>query len=287
MSRLLIIGTGLIGGSFALAMRKAGCFARIDGCDADHAIAEKALHLGLIDGVVTDLSAAIEVVDAVLISAPTGAIAALVRQIDVIAGRRTVIVFDTGSAKGSVIEALRRGGRLPPTFVPSHPMAGSERQGPTAADADLFRGRRVFVTPQPETAQASIEQVRQWWTATGADVVETSAHVHDEMVALTSHLPHLIAFAFMSWVAQPHRADAGVFAGPGLRDFTRIAGSDASMWRGIFAENREAVLEQYDGWMETLTTVGRLLRESRFDELETVLAAAQLARASLQDELRD
>ena len=145
----------------------------------------------------------------------------------------------------------------------------------------------MFVTPQPETSQAAVEQVRRWWAATGADVVETTAQIHDEMVALTSHLPHLIAFAFMNWVARPHGGDAGVFAGPGLLDFTRIAGSDASMWRGIMAENRLAVLAQYDGWTATFATVGTLLRESRFDELEAFFAAAQLARSKLPDESHD
>lgn len=287
MARLLVIGTGLIGGSFALAMRKTGCFAGIDGHDSDPMVAEKARQLGLIDGVVTDLRAAIDAVDAVLIAVPTGAIAAVVRQIESLVGRRTVTVFDTGSTKASVIEALRRGGAVPPWFVPSHPMAGSERQGPEAADAELFRGRRVFVTPQPETAQAAVEQVRGWWAATGAEVIETSVEIHDEMVALTSHLPHLIAFAFMNWVARPHGGDAGVFAGPGLLGFTRIAGSDASMWRGIMAENRLAVLAQYDGWTETFATVGTLLRESRFNELEAFFAAAQVARLRLPDESRE
>ena len=287
MGRLLVIGTGLIGGSFALAMRNAGCFAGIDGHDSDHMVAETARRLGLIDSVVTDLRGAVEAAEAVLIAVPTSAIATVVRQIESFVGRRTVTVFDTGSTKASVIEALRRRGAVPPWFVPSHPMAGSERQGPEAADAELFRGRRVFVTPQPETARAAVEQVRRWWAATGADVVETSVQIHDEMVALTSHLPHLIAFAFMNWVARPHGGDAALFAGPGLLDFTRIAGSDASMWRGIIAENHSAVLSQYDGWTEVFATVGTLLRESRFDELETFLAAAQDARARLSDASRD
>ena len=281
MDRLLVIGTGLIGGSFAKAMRGAGCFSRIVGHDAEPAVAQQALQLGLVDAVVADLSTAIAAADAVLIAAPTGVIAPLVRRIEVAAQGRTVTVFDAGSTKGSVLEALRRDGDVPAWFVPCHPMAGSERQGPAAADADLFRGRRVLVTPLPGTERAAVERVRGWWSAAGAEVVETNAQIHDEMVALTSHLPHLIAYTYMAWVDEPHSGDSKSFAGPGLHDFTRIAAADASMWREIIAENHAAVVAQYDGWLKLLTKAGDLLRDGRFDELEQLFERARAARARL------
>ena len=121
-------------------------------------------------------------------------------------------------------------------------------------------------------------RARDWWRAAGAKVVETSAPIHDEMVALTSHLPHLVAYAFMGWVDQPHAGAPADFAGPGLHDFTRVAASDAAMWRQILSENRAAVLAQYDGWAASMARLVELLRSGRFDELEAVLARAQAAR---------
>ena len=282
MPRLLVIGTGLIGGSFALAMRRVGAFARIDGYDADSRVARQAAELGLVDQVVPNLAQAVASADAILIAVPTGAIADNVRRVAA-ARTRSTDVFDAGSVKGSVLAQLRGDGPVPAWFVPCHPMAGSERRGPDAADANLFRGRHVILTPQAETEPATAARVRGWWSAAGAQVFETSADVHDEMVALTSHLPHLIAYAFMNWVDAPHSGDPRAFAGPGLRDFTRIAGSDAAMWRQILSDNRAAVLAQFDGWSATLAQIGALLRDDRFDELERVLATARAARARLLD----
>jgi len=180
-----------------------------------------------------------------------------------------------------VVASLRGHGGVPTWFVPCHPMAGSERRGPDAADANLYRGRHVILTPQPETDSAATARVRGWWIAAGAQVFETTAEVHDEMVALTSHLPHLIAYAYMGWVDAPHSGDPRAFAGPGLHDFTRIAASDAAMWRQILTDNRAAVLAQFDGWSATFARLGTLMREGRFDELERLLAAARTARARL------
>ena len=287
MPRLLVIGTGLIGGSFALAMRQAGCFTSIEGLDADASAAERALQLGVIDSVASDPTTAIATADAVLIAVPTADIAALVRRIEVQVEGRAITAFDAGSVKGSVLDELRRGGGVPAWFVPSHPMAGSEHHGPAAADANLFRDRQVIVTPQPESDRAALERVGGWWRATGAHVVEASTRVHDEMVALTSHLPHLVAFAFMNWVDRPHSGKPRDFAGPGLKDFTRIAASDARMWRQIFLENRVAILAQYDGWTDLLGDLIEHLRSGRFDELEAMLANAQAARARLTDQSND
>jgi prephenate dehydrogenase len=166
-------------------------------------------------------------------------------------------------------------------------MAGSERQGPDAADATLFENRHVIITPEAETDANVVASVRQWWGAAGATVIETSAAVHDEMVALTSHLPHLLAHTFMAWAARPHSADATGFVGPGLRDFTRIAASDPALWRQIFAANQGALLREFDGFAAALKDVGELLRNNRFDELQALLAAARETRARLLDRADD
>lgn len=276
MPRLLVIGTGLIGGSFALAMRKAGCFAHIDGYDSDTAAALSALRLGHIDAVAPGLNAAIAAADAVLVAVPIATVAATVRR--VCESNLAATVIDVGSVKGSVLEDLRKSGAMPPGFVPSHPMAGSEKHGPLAANAELFRDRPVILTPQPETDPQALARAREWWGAAGARVVESSAPIHDEMVALTSHLPHLVAYAFMNWVGKPHGAAPADFAGPGLHDFTRVAASDAVMWRRILSENRAAVLAQYDGLADSLNRFVELLRSERFDELEALLAQAQATR---------
>lgn len=284
MPRLLVIGTGLIGGSFALAMRGAGCFDHIEGYDADASAAARAVQLRVIDSAAKDLGSAIATCDAVLIAIPTTGIADLVRQIAVHTNRRDITVFDAGSVKGSVLDELRRGGGVPRWFVPSHPMAGSEHHGPASADASLFRKRQVIVTPQPETDRAAIDRVSGWWRAAGAMVVETSAPIHDEMVALTSHLPHLVAYAFMNWVDEPHSGVPRDFAGPGLRDFTRIAASEPHMWRQISSENRTAILGQFDGFAQSLDEIIEHLRHGRFDQLEKLLERAQRARLRLTDE---
>jgi prephenate dehydrogenase len=287
MPHLLVIGVGLIGGSFGLAMRSEGCFSHIEGFDSDPLVARRAQQRGAIDTVAKNAEASMAAADAVLLAVPTPALAGLVRRVGAVIGNRQVTVFDVGSVKGSVVDSLRGDGGVPPWFVPSHPMAGSERRGPEAADANLFRDRPVIVTPQPETDRAAVDRVIGWWRAAGANVVETSAPIHDEMVALTSHLPHLAAYAFMNWVAAPHSAAPRNFVGPGLIDFTRIAASDPHMWRQILAANRDSVLAQYDGWAARLDTLIEHLRNGRFDELEALLAAAQAARAALADRSHD
>jgi prephenate dehydrogenase len=286
MAQLLVIGTGLIGGSFALAMRRAGCFQSFAGYDTDAAALAQAKARGIIDQTVADPVTAAAGADAVVIAVPPVAIAAAVRRAMTVV-KRAVPIFDVGSVKGSVIAALRAGGDMPAQFVPTHPMAGSERQGPAAADAALFENRHVILTPEAETDPAAVAAVRQWWAAAGATVIECSAVLHDEMVALTSHLPHLLAHTFMAWAARPRSADPADFAGPGLHDFTRIAGSDPALWRQIFGANRGALLREFDGFLVALTEVGTLLRDSRFDELQALLATARSARAHLLERADD
>lgn len=282
MSRLLVIGTGLIGGSFALAARAERMFEHIDGYDTNAAIAGRAVRVGAIDRGVTDLAAAVAQADAVLVSVPTPAIAATVLHIAPHVGAHTT-VFDSGSVKGSVLAALRAHGTMPTWFVPSHPMAGSERAGPEAADARLFRDRPVIVVPQPENDDASIARVRDWWRATGAQVVDASAEIHDSMVALTSHLPHLVAYAFMNWFDSAHASDPRSFAGPGLHDFTRIAESDPIMWREILSANRTAVLSELDGLVGAIEQLAGALRSERADELQQLLTKARGARLRLKE----
>lgn len=281
MKRLLVIGTGLIGSSFAAAMRRAGSFDAFVGYDTEVMTRQRAVALGLFESAVDDPCAAAGSAAAVLVAVPPSAVAAMVAR--VAAAAPGVPIFDVGSVKGSVVEALRADGALPRQFVPCHPMAGTADSGPAAADPALFAGRTVIVTPEPETDAGVVAQVSDWWRAAGASVATTSCAVHDEMVALTSHLPHLLAFTFMDWLIEPHAAAAADFAGPGLRDFTRIAGSDPSLWREIFAANRSALLAELDGWSTRVAHVAELLRADRFNEIEALLERARSAQRALAD----
>ena len=225
---LLLIGTGLIGGSFALATKAQGIFDRVLGMDRNKQALERALQLGIVDAparsVATDCAA-------VCVAVPVRSIANCVRE----TAAQAPLVFDVGSVKGPIVDALAP---VPANFVPCHPIAGSERAGPAAADANLFRGHAVALTPVATTDAAAIATVRGYWQAVGARVVVESPTAHDDRLALLSHLPHLVAFAFMEVAGD---AESLHGAGGGFRDFTRIAAADADVWADILRSNAPCV----------------------------------------------
>lgn len=262
--RLAVVGTGLIGGSFALAARRAGLFQDFIGVDADPAQAQRAVALGLVD---TAADAVPDDADAVMLAAPSHTIAGWVGKL---ADHRGVI-FDCGSVKGALLEELRAGGTgIPKRFVACHPLAGSELNGPEAADAELFRDAQVIVTPTAETSAAALEQVSAWWTAVGAQVVTMEPQRHDEILAVTSHLPHLVAFTYLQQVDGEHaRHGAG-----GFRDFTRIGAASADMWTPIFQLNQRALLGALDILEADLARVRRLLERGDYQGLHALIEAA-------------
>jgi prephenate dehydrogenase len=275
-----VIGTGLIGASFALAARAAGCLDAITDSDRNPERLAQAVAVGAIDPEsAADVDPAIQGAEAVLVAVPVGRVAGVVADLAAPPG---TTVFDVGSAKQTPLTQLReRLGEVPANFVPCHPMAGSERSGPAASSADMFQGRTVYVTPQMETGAAHLERVRGWWEACGAEVQETTAEHHDRAVALTSHVPHLLAAAFVSAVADGDLDHLLDFAGPGYADFTRIAGGDAALWRDILASNRDAVLTHLETFLDQAQTVREQLQGMRLDELEQTLVRAnrlQVAR---------
>jgi len=235
---LLLVGTGLVGGSFARAAKANGVFDRVLGMDRSPDALGEALELGIVDAVAESFAGHA----AVCVAVPVGGIAACVRQV---AGQG-VPVFDVGSVKVPVIDALDP---LPPNFVPCHPIAGSERQGPAAARADLFEDRPVVLTPTPATDPATLATVRGYWEAVGARVVLETAAVHDERFALVSHLPHLVAFAFMEVAC---RDGAPELAGAGFRDFVRTAGADPDVWADILEANAARVRPHLDALIRVL-----------------------------------
>jgi len=282
IATLVVIGVGLIGGSFALALRAAGCVGRIVGVGRGKANLDKALELGIVDRAVTlDSAWTQEVADAdvVLLAAPVAQFSALFAAL---AGRlpSKAIVTDAGSTKQNVIAAARAelGGAFP-RFVPGHPIAGTEHTGAQAAFATLYRERNVVLTPVAETDPAALAAVARLWTACGAQVRELTPAVHDRIFAAVSHLPHLLAFALVDMLAT--RADAAEFfryAASGFRDFTRIAAGSPEMWRDIALANREALLAEVDAYLAQLEQARSTLATGDATALERMLARASAAR---------
>ncbi|MDE0693513.1 MAG: prephenate dehydrogenase [Gammaproteobacteria bacterium] len=274
MSRsLLLVGTGLVGGSFALAARRAGLFDRVLGMDAStEAIAEAQAH-GVIDAEATQT---LGDVAGICVAVPVAAIAQMVRYAD--ARLPGVPVFDVGSVKKPVLEALAP--EPPPSFVPCHPIAGSERQGAAAADGAMFRGARVVLTPTEETDPEALATVQRWWQAVGAETVTEDAAVHDDLLAVTSHVPHLVAFALMRLAD-----DAGALGhvGGGFRDFTRIAGADPDVWSQILAANSGAVTRRLSELSERLAELASATRKDP-QTLRAAIAEASRIRRGLDAE---
>jgi cyclohexadieny/prephenate dehydrogenase / 3-phosphoshikimate 1-carboxyvinyltransferase len=261
--RLVVVGTGLMGGSFALAARQCGLFGEVLGVEPAPERARRAQELGLVDAVV---EAVPPDADAVLLASPSQTIAPWVVRLSEHPG----IVFDTASVKSGILAQIRAACPLPPRFVPCHPLAGSEKSGPQAADETLYRGNAVVLTPEPETDAAAVDQVAGWWKRLGARVQFMAAQHHDEVLARTSHLPHLLAFAYLRSVNDEDLTHA---AG-GFRDFTRIGAADADMWSAIFTLNRSAVLAALDGAETELRLVRQLLETGDEPAVKAFITAA-------------
>lgn len=279
IERLAIIGVGLIGGSFALALRKAGQVRHIVGVGRSQANLREALSLGVIDEVADSAAAAVRGADLVFLAAPVGAMPALFREIAPYLSA-DCIVSDVGSTKQDVVAAAKAGlaDRLG-QFVPGHPIAGAESSGVIAARADLFQARQVVLTPLADNAPAAVERIAALWQACGAEVARMNPETHDRIFAAVSHLPHLAAFALVDDLAG--RTEAATYfryAGSGFRDFTRIAGSHPEMWRDIALANREALLLEIGAYIAELEQIRDLLARGDAAGLEALFKRASAAR---------
>jgi len=262
--KLTVVGTGLIGASFAKAARRRGLSDDIAGLDANAEHAAAALRLGLIDRVV---DAVPRDAAAVLLAVPVDGIADWVRRLADHPG----VLFDAGSVKAPIIESLKaRDGALPPRYVPCHPIAGSERSGPEAADADLFAGRQAVLTPVPETDPAAIDQVRALWLGVGAHAQLMAAQDHDRILAVTSHLPHLLAFAYLDRVEADHLSHTG----GGFDDFTRIGTAAPDLWASILGLNRGPLTEALAAFKDSLGRFERALENDDREALQAFIDAA-------------
>ncbi len=278
------MGVGLMGGSLAAALREA-CFAeRIVGVDADPAALEAARSRGLIDDA-QDLEAAVGDADIVVLATPLGTLPDLLGRVARATAPETIIT-DMGSAKGSLAAIGRDRGLA--RYVPGHPMAGSECSGPVSARADLFAGRSVILTPTEITAGDAVDSVRAMWEAARARVVLADATTHDRIVAYTSHLPHLLAFACAERLAAEASAvTLAPFVGSGLKDFLRIAGSDPLMWRDVCAANAGFLGPALAAFAEDLARLSELLARSDFEGLRDYFTNARAFRAGLMKEVAD
>ena len=279
--RLGLIGCGLMGGSFALAARRAGLVQRVAGHSKSPASARRAHELGVIDEVADSAAQAAAGADLVLLAVPVAATEATLQAIRS-ALHPDALILDVGSTKADVAAAARRAlGDQARLFVPCHPITGREVAGVEYADANLYRGTQVIVTPTGDTQVARVERTVALWRALGCHVVELSPEAHDAALAAVSHLPHLLAFAFMNGLlGQPDGGRSLALAGPGFRDFTRIAAGDPSLWRDVLLANRDEIGAQLRYFQQALTEFEQALAAGRADALEPLIRRASAARAA-------
>ncbi len=279
IERLCIIGVGLIGGSLARALRAADFCREVVGAGRDPAHLQRAVELGVIVRFDTDLAAAVAGADMVLVAVPLGAMQAVFTAIREHLAPGAVLT-DAGSAKGSVIAAARNAfGELPAGFVPGHPIAGTEQSGVEASFPDLYRDRRVILTPLATTDPAATARVRAMWEAAGARVVEMPPEHHDEVLAATSHLPHVLAFTLVESLARLHdKKEIFEYAAGGFRDFTRIASSDPVMWRDICLANGDAIQYMIDRFIGDLQALSQAVHAHDGQQLLNIFTAAKAAR---------
>ena len=282
IQRLCIVGVGLIGGSLARALRKAGVVDSIVGCGRNQALLRQAIQLEVIDEMTSDLRDAVSQADVVVIAVPVGQMSGIFDGIKH-ALKPGAIVTDVGSTKGSVTDALRQVyGEEPEWFVPGHPIAGTEKSGVTASFAELYQQRRVILTPTRHTSSKALGVVRKMWEAVGANVVEISVEHHDAVLAATSHLPHMLAYALVDTLARMDDSrEIFEFAAGGFRDFTRIASSNPDMWHDICFANRAELVRVMERFIKDLTDLADAIRKGDSDYLRQTFERAKKERDAL------
>lgn len=277
--KVVIFGTGLIGGSFALGLREAEAVEEVVGFGRTPATLRVAQELGVIDRAGINPGHEIGDADIVLVATPVAQMPEIFARILPYLGPNT-IVTDGGSTKGDVVAAARAAfGERIGQFVPAHPIAGAENSGPSAARWDLYRGKKVVVTPLPENADDTLDRIKRAWSLCGADIYELTPEMHDRVFAAVSHLPHLLSFALVHDLAVRENADLFfTFAASGFRDFTRIAASHPEMWRDICLANRQALLEELAGYRDQLDELSEALARGDGPRLEAIFGIARQAR---------
>ncbi|TAK99558.1 MAG: prephenate/arogenate dehydrogenase family protein [Rhodospirillaceae bacterium] len=284
-NRVAFIGIGHIGASMALAMRRAGLVGSIIACARKPKTRKTALKLKIVDEVTADYGTAVKGADLVVIATPIGTNGAIAKAIAPHL-KSGAIVTDVGSVKQAVIAAVAPHIPKGVDFVPGHPLAGTEHSGPEAGFAELFQGRWVLLTPLPRYSAKAVKKIAEMWRLMGAKVDTMQAAHHDKVLAITSHLPHLIAYTAVGTatdLASDLRQEVIEFSASGFRDFTRVAASDPVMWRDIFLNNREAVLEILQRFNEDLTALQRAIRKGDGQTLEDLFTRTRAIRRGIID----
>ncbi|HEY9094297.1 MAG TPA: prephenate dehydrogenase/arogenate dehydrogenase family protein [Hydrogenophaga sp.] len=278
--QLGLIGCGLMGGSFALALKRAGLVKRVVGYSKSPSTTERARQMGVIDVEAPSALLAVSGADLVLLAVPVSATEATFKAIRHLVTKNTLIM-DVGSTKRDVVDTARRVLKdQVGVFVPAHPIAGKELSGVEHADVDLYMGRQVILTPIERTLTTQLEKARQLWSALDCEVKVMTPEAHDAAFAAVSHLPHMIAYALMNAIkGQEQAEDFLALAGPGFRDFSRIAASDPQMWRDVLMANREEVLAQAKHFQRALHAIELTLAHAEADKLESLIDKASQARA--------
>ncbi|RDH83943.1 MAG: prephenate dehydrogenase/arogenate dehydrogenase family protein [endosymbiont of Galathealinum brachiosum] len=279
INHLCVIGVGLIGGSLALALKKSGYVKQVTGMGRSLENLQKAEELGVIDQYETDYAKAISQADMVFVAVPIGAMPAVFKKIEPHLRKHT-IVTDGGSAKHTIIDAASEElGVKVNQFIPGHPIAGTEKSGAEAAFDSLYSDRRVILTPLEENSLEDVKKVRKMWEKAGAEVDEMGARHHDLVLAGTSHLPHVLAFALVDCLNNVDDVDEIFkYAAGGFRDFTRIASSDPVMWRDICVNNSEAILAMMQNYQQDIDNLKKAIQNSDSDELLKIFSNAKKAR---------
>jgi prephenate dehydrogenase len=288
IKRLAIIGVGLIGGSLARALRAAGEVGEVIGCGRGKENLQRAVELGVIDSYSHDVAEAVAGADMIFLAVPLGAMrdAFSAMQGKIMDG---AVITDGGSAKGSVVEDCRAifGGELP-TFVPGHPIAGTENSGVEASFAELYQNRRVILTPTESTSSEALQRVTAMWEACGSDVTIMTIQHHDEVLAATSHLPHMLAFALVDSLARmKENDDIFRYAAGGFRDFTRIASSSPVMWRDICIANRHALSAIMKSYSQDMADLADTISRGDGERLLHIFERAKQSRDRYIDGILD
>lgn len=279
-NKIVVFGVGLIGGSFALALRKAHAVDSVIGFGRSEQTLVHAKQLGIIDRIGKDMAAEVADADLIMLATPVGQMAELMARIAPHLGPQTIIT-DGGSTKSDLVrEAYAQLGSKVAQFVPAHPIAGAEVSGAMAARSDLFQWKKVVLTPLPENSAVSVDRVRRAWEQCGAMVSSMTPEQHDEVFAVVSHLPHLLSFALVHEIGQRDNRDLLLaFAASGFRDFTRIAASNPEMWRDICMGNRTALMAELQAYIAELNRISSALAAGDAAQLEETFLAARALRA--------
>ncbi len=276
---LTIMGIGLIGGSLARALREVGAVGHIIAYDKDQEALEKALELGVVDQIEQEATAAAAPADIIILATPITVMASIMKEIMPVI-KESAVISDVGSTKGSVIAEVEAAlGKLPARFVPAHPIAGTEKHGVENSFSTLFKDRRTLIIPHIGNNHGAVTTIHDMWQAAGSITEEMGVKHHDQVLAATSHIPHLLAYSTVDTLANlDDRAEIFRFAAGGFRDFTRISASDPDLWADICLQNRESILQVLVAYQNKLDLLKKALEEEDRETLFTVFSRAKHAR---------